>query len=261
MTSLVKKIVLITGASSGIGLACARAFAQQRARLILTARRKERLNALAKELKQEHGTESCVFELDVRNQSAVQTALQNLPAEWQEVEVLVNNAGLSRGLNKLYEGKIQDWEEMIDTNLKGLLYVSRVILPGMVARGRGMIINIGSIAGHEVYAGGNVYCATKHAVDAITRGLRWDLVDTPIRVCTVDPGLVETEFSMVRFRGDEQRAKTVYQNITPLKSEDIAETVVFCATRPPHVQIAEMIVLPTNQASASLVHRTPTATQ
>jgi serine 3-dehydrogenase len=261
MTSLVKKIVLITGASSGIGLACARAFAQQRARLILTARRKERLNALAKELKQEHGTESCVFELDVRNQSAVQTALQNLPAEWQEVEVLVNNAGLSRGLNKLYEGKIQDWEEMIDTNLKGLLYVSRVILPGMVARGRGMIINIGSIAGHEVYAGENVYCATKHAVDAITRGLRWDLVDTPIRVCTVDPGLVETEFSMVRFRGDEQRAKTVYQNITPLKSEDIAETVVFCATRPPHVQIAEMIVLPTNQASASLVHRTPTATQ
>jgi serine 3-dehydrogenase len=261
MTSLVKKIVLITGASSGIGLACARAFAQQRARLILTARRKERLNALAKELKQEHGTESCVFELDVRNQSAVQTALQNLPVEWQEVEVLVNNAGLSRGLNKLYEGKIQDWEEMIDTNLKGLLYVSRVILPGMVARGRGMIINIGSIAGHEVYAGGNVYCATKHAVDAITRGLRWDLVDTPIRVCTVDPGLVETEFSMVRFRGDEQRAKTVYQNITPLKSEDIAETVVFCATRPPHVQIAEMIVLPTNQASASLVHRTPTATQ
>jgi len=261
MTSLVKKIVLITGASSGIGLACARAFAQQGARLILTARRKERLDALARELKQERGTESRVLELDVRNQAAVQTILQNLPAEWQEVEVLVNNAGLSRGLNKLHEGKIQDWEEMIDTNIKGLLYVTRLILPGMVARGRGTIINIGSIAGHEVYVGGNVYCATKHAVDAITRGLRWDLVDTPIRVCTVDPGLVETEFSMVRFRGDEQRAKAVYQNVTPLRPEDIAETVVFCATRPAHVQVAELIVLPTNQASASLVHRVPTATE
>ncbi len=261
MTSLEKKIVLITGASSGIGLACAHAFAQQGARLILTARRKQKLDALAKELKQEHGTESCVFELDVRNQSAVQTTLHNLPTEWQEIEVLVNNAGLSRGLNKLHEGKIQDWEEMIDTNIKGLLYATHQVLPGMVARGRGMIINIGSIAGHEVYVGGNVYCATKHAVDAITRGLRWDLVDTPIRVCTVDPGLVETEFSMVRFRGDEQRAKTVYQNITPLRPEDIAEMVVFCATRPAHVEVAEMIVLPTSQASASLVHRTPSAKQ
>jgi serine 3-dehydrogenase len=261
MTSLVKKIVLITGASSGIGLACAHAFAQEGARLILTARRKERLNALAKELKQEHGTESFAFELDVRSQPAVQSALQNLPPDWREVEVLVNNAGLSRGLDKLHEGKIQDWEEMIDTNIKGLLYVSRAVLPGMVGRGRGTIINIGSIAGHEVYIGGNVYCATKHAVDAITRGLRWDLVDTPIRVCTVDPGLVETEFSMVRFRGDEQRARVVYQNLMPLQPEDIAETVVFCATRPAHVQVAEMIVLPTNQASVSLVHRRPTATK
>jgi 3-hydroxy acid dehydrogenase/malonic semialdehyde reductase len=261
MTSLVKKIVLITGASSGIGLACARAFAREGARLILTARRKERLRALAEELKKEHKTETCVFELDVRDHSAVQRAIQNLASEWQEIEVLVNNAGLSRGLTKLHEGQLQDWEEMIDTNVKGLLYVTRQVLPGMVARARGMVINIGSIAGHEVYVGGNVYCATKHAVDAITRGLQWDLVDTPIRVCTVDPGLVETEFSIVRFRGDEPRAKAVYQNIKALQPEDIAEGVVFCATRPAHVQIAQMVVLPTNQASVSLVHRRTAAKQ
>jgi 3-hydroxy acid dehydrogenase/malonic semialdehyde reductase len=261
MTSLAKKIVLITGASSGIGLACARAFAREGARLILTARRKERLEALANELKKGHGTETCVFELDVRDHAAVERAIRNLSSEWQEIEVLVNNAGLSRGLTKLHEGKLQDWEEMVDTNIKGLLYVTRQVLPGMVARGRGMVINIGSIAGHEVYVGGNVYCATKHAVDAITRGLQWDLVDTPVRVCTVDPGLVETEFSIVRFRGDEQRAKTVYQNINALQGEDIAEAVVFCATRPAHVEIAQMVVLPTNQASVSLVHRTPAAKQ
>jgi NADP-dependent 3-hydroxy acid dehydrogenase YdfG len=171
--------------------------------------------------------------------------------------VLLNNAGLSRGLDKLHEGKLEDWEEMIDTNVKGLLYVSRSIIPGMVARGKGTIINLGSIAGHEVYPGGNVYCATKFAVDALTRGLRHDLVDTPIRVCTVDPGLVETEFSMVRFHGNEQRAKTVYQNLHPLTGADVAETVLFCVTRPPHVQIAEVIILPTNQASTTLVHRAP----
>jgi len=187
--------------------------------------------------------------------------VQNLPASWQDIEILVNNAGLSRGLDKLHEGKLQDWEEMIDTNVKGLLYVSRAVIPGMVARGRGTIINIGSIAGHEVYPGGNVYCATKFAVDALTRGLRYDLVDTPLRVCTVDPGLVETEFSLVRFRGNDQRAQTVYQNLVPLRGEDVAEAVLFCATRPPHVQIAELIILPTNQAATTLVHRAPPATK
>lgn len=259
MTTLSGKNVFITGASSGIGLSCARAFAREGARLILSARRRERVDALAEELRKNHGTESLTVRLDVRQQPAVEKTVQELPAPWQDIEVLVNNAGLSRGLDKLHEGKLQDWEEMIDTNVKGLLYVSRAVIPGMVARRRGTIINIGSIAGHEVYPGGNVYCATKFAVDALTRGLRYDLVDTPLRVCTVDPGLVETEFSMVRFHGNEQRAKTVYQNLTPLTGDDVAEAVLFCATRPPHVQIAELIILPTNQAATTLVHRAPPA--
>jgi NADP-dependent 3-hydroxy acid dehydrogenase YdfG len=257
MTDLKKKTVLITGASSGIGLACAEAFAREGARLIVTARRKERLEALAKELQTKHGTEVLTIKLDVRNQPAVEKTIQDLPTSWQDVDVLVNNAGLSRGLDKLYEGKLEDWEEMIDTNVKGLLYVSHAVIPGMVARGRGTIINIGSIAGQEVYPGGNVYCASKHAVDAITRGLRLDLVDTPIRVCSVDPGLVQTEFSIVRFRGNDERAQAVYKGIQALKPEDVAEAVVFCATRPPHVQLAEILILPTAQASTTLVHRKP----
>jgi 3-hydroxy acid dehydrogenase / malonic semialdehyde reductase len=258
MIDLTQKTVFITGASSGIGLACAYAFARHDARLIISARRKERIDALAQELNRSHDTETYTFQLDVRNQPAVEKAVRDLPANWKDIDILINNAGLSRGLDKLHEGKLEDWEEMIDTNIKGLLYVSRAVIPGMVARGKGTIINIGSIAGHEVYQGGNVYCATKFAVDALTRGLRHDLVDTPIRVCTVDPGLVETEFSMVRFRGNEQRAKTVYQNLSPLTGADVADAVLYCATRPPHVQIAEMIILPTNQASATLVHRAPT---
>jgi NADP-dependent 3-hydroxy acid dehydrogenase YdfG len=221
----------------------------------LSARRKDRLDTLIRELKTAYGTDAIAIQLDVRQQPAVEKAVQALPQSWQDIEILVNNAGLSRGLDKLHEGKLQDWEEMIDTNVKGLLYVSRAVIPGMVARKRGMIINIGSIAGHEVYPGGNVYCATKFAVDALTRGLRHDLVDTPLRVCTVDPGLVETEFSIVRFRGNEERAKTVYQNLAALTGEDVAEAVLFCATRPPHVQIAELIVMPTNQASSTLVYR------
>jgi 3-hydroxy acid dehydrogenase/malonic semialdehyde reductase len=259
MIDFSQKTVFITGASSGIGLACAHAFARHDARLIIAARRKERIEALAQELNRIHDTEVFTVQLDVRNQPAVEKAVRDLPANWKEIDVLVNNAGLSRGLDKLYEGKLDDWEEMIDTNIKGLLYVSRAVIPGMVVRGSGTIINIGSIAGHEVYPGGNVYCATKFAVDALTRGLRHDLVDTPIRVCTVDPGLVETEFSVVRFRGNEQRAKTVYQNFSPLTGADVADAVLYCASRPPHVQIAEMIILPTNQASTTLVHRTPPA--
>ncbi len=193
--------------------------------------------------------------LDVRDCHAVTKFIHKLPTDWQHVGILINNAGLSRGLDKIHEGKFEDWEEMIDTNVKGLLYVSRTIIPGMVERKKGTIINIGSIAGHEVYPAGNVYCATKHAVDAITKGIRMDLVDTPIRVCTIDPGLVETEFSEVRFHGDKERARKTYQNMTPLKPEDIADAVFYAATRPPHVQIAELIIMPTAQASTTLVHR------
>jgi 3-hydroxy acid dehydrogenase/malonic semialdehyde reductase len=193
--------------------------------------------------------------LDVRNRKAVGRFIKKLPAAWSAIDILVNNAGLSRGLSKLHEGLVQDWEEMIDTNVKGLLYVSRTVIPDMVERKRGMIINIGSIAGHEVYPGGNVYCASKHAVDALTKGLRMDLVDTPIRVCTIDPGLAETEFSIVRYHGDTERAKKTYLNMIPLHADDIAEAVIFAATRPPHVQIAELIIMPTAQASTTLVHR------
>lgn len=255
MTTLKNLIVLITGASSGIGLACARKFAEAGARPILIARRRERLERLAAELKSKHNTQSLIIPLDVRDRKAVQEKLERLPDGWGEVDVLLNNAGLSRGLDKLHEGKFDDWDEMIDTNIKGLLYVSRMILPGMVKRNRGTIINLGSIAGHEVYPGGNVYCATKFAVDALTRSLRLELVDTQVRVCTVDPGLVETEFSMVRYRGDVERAKKVYTGIQPLAPEDVADAVLFCATRPPHVQIAEIIMLATNQASTMVIHR------
>jgi len=247
--------VLVTGASSGIGRSCAAKFAEAGAKLLITARRRDRIDVLAGELKGKYHTDCLTMELDIRDRKTVEKAFANLPKEWETIDILVNNAGLSRGLDKLHEGKIDDWEEMIDTNIKGLLYVSRAVIPGMVARKRGTIINIGSIAGHEVYPRGNVYAATKHAVDALTKGMRLDLVDTPVRVCTVDPGLVETEFSVVRFRGDKEKAKAVYQNLEPLSPEDIADAVVFCATRPQHVQIAEMIVLPTAQASTTLVHR------
>ena len=178
-----------------------------------------------------------------------------LRCEWKNIDILINNAGLARGFGKIYEGKIEDWEEMIDTNVKGLLYVSREIIPGMVKRNRGHIVNIGSIAGHEVYPNGNVYCATKHAVDALTRGIRIDLVDTSIRVSTVDPGLVETEFSKVRFHGDSDRSKKVYTGMQPLTGEDIADTILYCVSRPEHVQIAEVIILPTAQKSSSIVSR------
>lgn len=256
MRELSGTLVCITGASSGIGMACAREFARQGAKLLLAARRKDRLETLAAELKQQYKTEIHSLHLDVRDKAAVEAAFTALPVAWQAIEILVNNAGLSRGFNKLHEGSVQDWEEMIDTNVKGLLYVSRFVIPGMVARKKGTIVNIGSVAGHDVYPRGNVYCATKFAVDALTKGMRMDLLDTPVRVCTVDPGLVETEFSIVRFRGDESRAKTVYQNLQPLTPEDIADAVLYCATRPPHVQVAEMVVMPTAQASPTMVHRT-----
>ena len=254
--SLTNKIVLITGASSGIGEACAQVFAEAGAKLILAARRRDRLEALAKNLQAEHGTESLIIQLDVRDRSQVEQVIQDLPTEWQSIEVLVNNAGLSRGLDKLYEGLVEDWEEMIDTNVKGLLYLTRTVVPGMVERKLGHVINIGSIAGHQTYPNGNVYCGTKAAVRAITEGLKQDLLGTPIRVSAVDPGLVETEFSDVRFHGDTEKAKTVYATTVPLQAIDIAEVVLFCATRPAHVNLSEALVLPTAQSGATLVHRT-----
>jgi 3-hydroxy acid dehydrogenase/malonic semialdehyde reductase len=249
------RTVLVTGASSGIGAACARAFAGAGARLVLAARRAERLEALAAELRDTHGTESRLLELDVRDPGAVAATLGALPPEWAEVDVLVNNAGLGRGLEKVHEGDPAGWDEMVDTNVKGLLYVTRAVVPGMVARGRGHVVDIGSVAGHEVYPGGAVYCATKHAVDAITRGLRMDLLGTGVRVSTVDPGMVETEFSVVRFHGDRERADRVYAGMTPLVADDIADAVLWCATRPPHVNVDEIIIKPTDQASATLVSR------
>jgi serine 3-dehydrogenase len=260
MYSLENKVVFITGASSGIGRSCARGFARAGARLILGARRLRRLEEFAVKLKRKPGEDILTFALDVRDQPAVERVVKGLPAEWAAIDVLVNDAGLSRGLDKFHEGKLEDWEEMIDVNIKGLLYISRAVIPGMVKRGHGHIINIGSLAGYEVYPGGNVYCATKFAVRALSKGLRLDLNGTPIRVSEVAPGMVETEFSLVRFRGDKERAGKVYQGLTPLSPDDIADAVVYCATRPPHVNISKMIVMPTAQASATLVSRKSTAT-
>ena len=243
------KIVLITGASAGIGRACAEAFAGEGARLILAARRVDRLQELAAELERQHGTATRLLAMDVRDRPTVTDAIGSLPSTWAEVDILVNNAGLSRGLEKVQEGSTSDWEEMIDTNVKGLLWVTRSVLPGMVARDRGHVINIGSISGHQVYAGGGVYCATKYAVAALGQGLRIDLLGTRVRCSTVDPGMVETEFSLVRFGGDHERADTVYQQFPPLQAVDVAETVLFCATRPPHVNVQEVIVMPQDQAT------------
>jgi len=251
------QVVLITGASSGIGAACARAFAPLGVKLLLAARRLSRLQTLATQLEAEFGVQTQAIELDVRDRTQVKSQLQTLSAEWSAIDVLVNNAGLSRGLDKLHEGSIQDWEEMIDTNIKGLLYMTRAIVPGMVQRQQGHVINIGSIAGHQTYPKGNVYCGSKAAVRAISEGLKQDLLGTPIRVSSVDPGLVATEFSDVRFRGDTTRAQAVYADTTPLTPKDIADVVVFCATRPAHVNISELLILPTAQSGATLVHRQP----
>lgn len=255
MVSIQNQTVLITGASSGIGAACARAFAQDGAKLILAARRLDRLKQLAQALQQDFHTQTYLLQLDVCDRSQVESTLNSLPEPWANIDILINNAGLSRGLDKLYEGKIQDWEEMIDTNIKGLLYVTRWLVPGMVQRGRGHILNIGSIAGHQAYPGGAIYCATKAAVRILSAGLKIDLLGTPIRVSEIDPGMVETEFSQVRFHGDKERAQKVYEGVTPLTPDDIAEVAVFCATRPPHVNISEIVVLATDQSTATMVHR------
>lgn len=254
MISIQDRIILITGASSGIGEACARVFAQAGAKLILVARRKERLEQLADELSKD-GSRVYVVALDVCDRTSVESALSTLPEPWSAIDILINNAGLSRGLNKFQEGDFQDWEEMIDTNIKGLLYLTRCIVPGMISRGGGHIINLGSTAGHQTYPNGNVYCATKAAVRVISEGLKQDLLGTPVRVSSVDPGLVETEFSQVRFRGDSDRAAKVYQGLTPLTPADVADVILFCATRPLHVNISEVLLMPTDQAGSMLFNR------
>lgn len=255
MISLKDNIVFITGASSGIGKACARAFAELGAKLIMSARRIEKVETLAKELEDNFGTSTFCFQLDVREQTDVENAVKTLPEEWQKIDILVNNAGLARGLELFYKDDIQNWEEMIDTNIKGLLYVTRAIVPGMVERESGQVINIGSIAGKQVYPKGGVYCATKYAVDAISQSLRMDTVDKNIRVSNICPGAVETDFSNIRFHGDSDKAKNVYKGIEPLIAEDIADSVIYCATRPKHVNIDEIVVKCQQQASAFVTHR------
>jgi 3-hydroxy acid dehydrogenase / malonic semialdehyde reductase len=249
------KTVLITGASAGIGAATAFAFAAEGARLLLAARRASKLAEVASRARELGASAVHSIDLDVRNRRAVQRAVDELPPEWAEMDILVNNAGLSRGMEKLYTGKIDDWEEMIDTNVKGLLYVSRAVVPGMVVRGRGHVITLGSMAGELVYPNGAVYCASKAAARFISDGLREDLLGTPVRVTSVDPGLVATEFSTVRFHGDQQRADNVYKGLTPLIGEDVADVILWAATRPAHVNIARVSLSCVNQANTLLVHR------
>ncbi len=255
MKNIKNKIVFVTGATSGFGRSTAAAFAKKGAKLIICARRTSQLKEFAAELRKKFKAEVLAVTLDVRKKVDVFRVINNLPAKWENIDILVNNAGLSRGLDKLQEGKMMDWDEMIDTNVKGLLYVTRAVLPRMVERNSGHIINIGSIAGHEVYPKGNVYCATKHAVDAITKGIRLDTVETDIRVTTIDPGLAETEFSIVRFRGNVNKAKDVYKGIEALRPEDVAEAVIYAVSLPLRVVVAEMILLPNKQASGQVVHR------
>ena len=246
-----KPIALVTGATSGIGEACARRLHGAGYRVIITGRNTERLEALKTEL----GDDILAQMFDVRDREAAEAAIASLSAEWQEIQVLVNNAGLALGLEKEYEGDYRDWDTMIDTNIKGLLYMTRTVVPGMVARGKGHVVNIGSVAGDAAYANGNVYCGTKAAVKAITDGLRIDLAETPVRVTLLKPGLVETRFSEVRFHGDTERAANVYKGIVPLTGEDIADAALYAVQAPAHVQIAEMLILATHQASGSVICR------
>lgn len=249
-----RKIVLITGATSGIGEACARKFAQGGYDVIITGRRAQLLANLKKELEAE-GVRVLALAFDVRNRNAATAAINSLPLEWQQIDVLINNAGLALGLEPEYEGSFEDWETMIDTNIKGLLTMTRLVVPRMVKRDSGHVINIGSVAGDAAYAGGNVYCGTKAAVKTITDGLRIDLAHTSVRVTNVKPGLVETHFSKVRFHGNDSRAEKVYEGVKPLTGADIAEVVFYAASAPAHVQIAEVLVLATHQASGSVLHR------
>ena len=249
------KTILITGASSGIGEGCARKFASQGARIILNSRSTEKLESLAQDLKEKYNADCYVMPFDVCDRDSAAAALKALPEEWQSIDVLINNAGLAIGVDKEHEGNPDEWDVMIDTNIKALLSMTRLVVPGMVERGRGHIINIGSIAGDAAYPGGSVYCATKAAVKALSDGLRIDLVDTPLRVTNIKPGLVETNFSVVRFRGDKQKADNVYRGIKPLNGDDIAEVVYFAASAPEHMQVAEILVMPTYQATGTIVSK------
>jgi NADP-dependent 3-hydroxy acid dehydrogenase YdfG len=251
---IMNKIVLITGATSGIGMACARKFAANGDKLILTGRNATRLSEISGELKAQ-GTDVYTLKFDIRNREAAVEAIEGLPEAWKNIDVLVNNAGLALGLEPEYEGSFDDWDGMIDTNIKGLLTMTRLVVPGMVARNSGHIINVGSVAGDAAYAGGNVYCATKAAVKALSDGLRIDVANTPIRVTNLKPGLVETNFSNVRFHGDNNRAATVYKGIKPLTGDDIADVAVYASNAPAHVQIAEVLILATHQASGSVIVR------
>jgi NADP-dependent 3-hydroxy acid dehydrogenase YdfG len=253
--SLKGKIVFVTGASSGIGAATALAFAAEGARLLLAARRAGKLSEVASEALAKGAEAVHSINLDVRDHRKVQDAIDTLPEEWTAIDILVNNAGLSRGLDKLYTGKIEDWEEMIDTNVKGLLYVTRAVVPGMVVRGSGHVISLGSTAGELAYPGGAVYCGTKAAERLINDGLRQDVLGTPVRVTSVDPGMVETDFSLVRFRGDQERAAKVYKGVKPLTAEDVAEVIVWAASRPAHVNIARVSMTTIHQANSILFHR------
>lgn len=249
-----KKIALITGATSGIGEACARKFAQGGYNLIITGRNLEKLNQLRDQFARQ-GTDVLVLNFDVRDRDAATKAVQSLSGKWQKIDVLINNAGLARGLEPEYEGSFQDWDEMIDTNIKGLLTMTRLIVPGMVERNHGHIINVGSVAGDAAYSGGNVYCATKSAVKLISDGLRIDLVNTAVRVTNLKPGLVQTNFSNIRFHGDDARADGVYKGIQPLTGDDIADVAFYAASAPEHVQIAEVLVLATHQGSGSVISK------
>jgi len=249
------KITLITGATSGIGYACAQRFASEGHNLIITGRRKERLNNLSSELKEKYGVNVLSLNFDIREQKKVVEAIASLPDDWKKIDILVNNAGLAAGLNPIQTGVIDDWEQMIDTNVKGLLYMTRAIAPLMIEQRRGHIINIGSIAGKEVYPNGNVYCATKHAVNALTKGIRIDLVQHGIRVSQIAPGAVETEFSEVRFKGDTEKARQVYRGYEPLHAEDIAEVTYYVTTLPAHVTVNDLVIMPTAQASATVMHK------
>jgi len=253
--NLKDKVVLITGASAGIGLACAELFASEGAKLILAARRENLLIDISKKLKEKYGSECYNMKVDVRNRKECETAINNISDNFKSVDILINNAGLARGLEKIQNGNFDEWDEMIDTNIKGLLTFTRLIVPVMIEKGDGLIINVASIAGREVYPGGNIYCTTKSAVKTISRSLQIDLNGTGVRVSNIDPGMVETEFSLVRFKGDVDRAKKVYENFVPLTAMDVAETCLFCATRPKHVSIHDLLIMPTDQASTTIIHK------
>ena len=250
------KIALITGATSGIGKACATLFAQQGYQLILIARRTQLLQELSHHLADKYAVEIQTLVADVRHKEQLTTVLEALPTEWKKVDVLVNNAGLSQGLDPIDRGDTDDWDVMIDTNVKGLLYVTKIVSNWMIAQQVGHIINIGSIAGKEVYPNGNVYCATKHAVDALNKGMRVDLLPHNIKVTAIHPGMVETEFSIVRFKGDEERAKNVYKGFEPLLAQDIADAIWFAVSRPAHVNINDMLIMPAAQATATITQKT-----